>query len=748
MPTIKYFYEFNGFDGIDNRVEIIDTVGSPVPREIIAGKEAFSIEYPQVKKLEPLQGSGATLLLIDDRKKDDPSYKGFGFTDLYTDQMQQYIVKHYRRESRTAPWEVNWIGWLDSETYNEHLSDTPPYEVEFTASDFNILDRLKYRDGDDARWGGTVSLWEHLKRCLQKLNLPFGSIYVYCSTYARDIFVKGERALEHMFITSGNFYDEDGEPMSLRETIESIFRTFALMMVQRGGDIYIYDYNLKAESGDAVHFLQYDASEFKFIGLREINVKAGNIPDTGFAGTEGEYGYEEPYNNVQIRSSIYADTSGGDFGINDDNLKDFDHEEAYDPIQGDDIKYYNGCGDWEIFNGTQFMRYNIAGWEDSKKIVGGILKRHTGSQDVPVTPRLRMTPANELVLNEDDKLVIAIRVYPWLYNCLSIDGKIHPDDAPTSIDAVIGPPPGRITGVLKDKKKRQHMGLLFGDLVMIDKAGNPVWYYKNYGGDEDEIHGHTPRWISASSGVPPAGFVTGFAGNERLNEWIIQKETGNSPLRIKTSGDNMTVVRPKEEFQGGIEIIHPPENGLQMQLTLYDMIFSKPYYEGWRQDFPWELCVLLTSVEIKAAAKKGELRNEDTIFRSYINKKVKSDYPSLTLKVVGVWREGTLIGRANLLDESYKPLTDVFARGVNSGALPEELLLATIHSNHSVRNQSFGVEINGCENVMGKMITYLPLLEGVFMVTGCKINFSAGKTTLQAVGFSEDTMSLSDIPYD
>jgi hypothetical protein len=210
----------------------------------------------------------------------------------------------------------------------------------------------------------------------------------------------------------------------------------------------------------------------------------------------------------------------------------------------------------------------------------------------------------------------------------------------------------------------------------------------------------------------------------------------------------MTVVRPKEEFQGGIEIIHPPANGLQMQLTLYDMIFSKPYYEGWRQDFTWELCVLLTSVEIKATAKKGTLRNEDTIFRSYINKKVKSDYPSLTLKVVSVWREGTLIGRANILDKSLKPLTDVFSRGVNGGSLLEELLLATIHSNHSVRNQSFGVEINGCENIMGKIISYSPLLSGDFMVTGCRINFADGNTTLQAVGFSEDNMSLSDIPYD
>jgi hypothetical protein len=735
MAGIKYFYEFNGFDGIDNRVEIIDTVGNPVPQEIIGGPEAFSLEYPQVKKLEPVQGSGATLRLIDDRKEDDPSYKGFGFTDLYTDQMQQYVVKHYRRENRTSPWVVNWIGWLDSETYNEHLSDTPPYEVEFTASDFNILERLKYRDADDARWGGTVTLWEHLKRCIKKLNLPFGNIYVYWSTYIQDLFIKGGRGLEFMLLQSGNFYDEDGEPMSLRETIESILRTFALMMVQRGGDIYIYDYNIKAENWNAVRFLQYSGPEFERTGTQELSVSAGNIPDIGFSGTEGEYGYEELYNNVQIRSSIYADTSGGNFDITDDNLRDFDHKEVYDPEGGDEINYYRSCGDWQTLNGTLFMLYKIAEWEKSKGIVGGILKNYT-QDGAPTTPRLRMTSVGELTLNPDDKLTLLIRVYPWLYNYIGPKGvKVDPDDTPPN--------------VVKDQKKTQHMGLLFGDLVMIDKAGNPVYYYKNYEGNEDEIHGHTPAWLSASSGVPPSRFVTGFAGNERLNEWIIQKEIGNSPLRIKKSFlDSLTVIRPKEEFQAGIEIIHPPVGGLQMQLTLYDMIFSKPYYEGWRSNFPWELCVLLTSVEIKAAAKKGSLRNEDTIFRSYINKRVKSDYPALTLKVIGVWREGTLIGRANILDRSLKPLTNVFSRGVNGGSLPEELLLATIHSNYSTRNQNFGVDINGCENVMGKIITYSPLLEGSFMVTGCKINFADGKTSLQAVGFSEDNIYLSNIPYD
>ena len=41
----------------------------------------------------------------------------------------------------------------------------------------------------------------------------------------------------------GNFYDEDGEPMTWRTVLDETLRPFAMRMIQRSGDVFIYDLN-------------------------------------------------------------------------------------------------------------------------------------------------------------------------------------------------------------------------------------------------------------------------------------------------------------------------------------------------------------------------------------------------------------------------------------------------------------------------------------------------------------------------
>lgn len=126
----RYHHQFIGADDVANRFEIW-TDKNVQSVHIEASAEPFLIEYAEAKKLEPVRGSQVTMELV--------SQSIFQFVDLHTDTMQDYLVKFFRDEK------LYWIGWLDAELYNEQLSSTPPYYVTFTASDFNIWERLKYR---------------------------------------------------------------------------------------------------------------------------------------------------------------------------------------------------------------------------------------------------------------------------------------------------------------------------------------------------------------------------------------------------------------------------------------------------------------------------------------------------------------------------------------------------------------------------------------------------------------------------
>lgn len=91
--NIKYYHDFIGADDVVNRFEILQS-SSTTPEIIKAAPDAFALEYLEVKKLEPVQGSQATLKLISERN--------FQFLDLHTDDMQKYLIKFYGQASCTG----------------------------------------------------------------------------------------------------------------------------------------------------------------------------------------------------------------------------------------------------------------------------------------------------------------------------------------------------------------------------------------------------------------------------------------------------------------------------------------------------------------------------------------------------------------------------------------------------------------------------------------------------------------------
>ncbi len=260
--NIKYYHDFIGADDVVNRFEILQN-SSTTPKLIKATNEPFCIEYFEVKKLEPVQGSLATLKLI--------SESIFQYIDLHTDDMREYMIKFYRSG------QLYWVGYLDSELYNENLTDSAPYTVEFSGADFNILERLKFRNESENAYTDIASFITQLKRCFDKLGLPFQKLYIGCSTTPEGVtMTTTQTALHVLYIQSSNFYDEDGEPMSCREVVESILKPFGLMMVQRDASVYIYDLNT-VKSGGVMKCYNFDT--LSYIGDTAVNVLLGYISE-------------------------------------------------------------------------------------------------------------------------------------------------------------------------------------------------------------------------------------------------------------------------------------------------------------------------------------------------------------------------------------------------------------------------------------------------------------------------------------
>lgn len=259
--TLKYWEEFRSVRNTLYRVEILTDETSTTPIEVVSPYDTpIEIEWNEVDKLEPVQGACLTLSLSS---KSDRQ-----FLSLFSIDVGTVRVDVYRDGT------LYWSGMLDPELYEEPYSEKQDYDVSFTFSDFAILDRL--------RWGkkGVCSLQEVIDVCLNASGIHYNKLEKFISTKTSAAETR-PIDLSALYILCENFYDEDGEPMTLREVLDEVLRPFALRMVQKGGNIYLYDLN-------AV-YTNMDVAEVKW------------------ADVDAELNTDKIYNNVKVVFSPYAD---------------------------------------------------------------------------------------------------------------------------------------------------------------------------------------------------------------------------------------------------------------------------------------------------------------------------------------------------------------------------------------------------------------------------------------------------------
>lgn len=718
---VLYYNEFKGLDGKMNRLEILSAT-SNAATEITTTGTPFVLQYQDVDKLTPIQGSQATMELV--------SKSNFQFRNLHTDDMQGFMVSFYREGK------IFWHGWLDPELYNETLSSSAPYPVTFSASDFNVLERLRYRNDSLGKFDDIVPMITHIHRGLKMLALPFFKLYIGCSTTLSDDTLSAlETVLHKTYVMSANFYDEDGEPMTCREVIESILQPYGLMMVQRDGNVYIYDYNTLA---GGLPMKRYDFSSLVYEADESVNFNFGNVLVIGTRSAEGDYGYEEMINNVRLTSSLYGDSSMVDINMSEDTLK-----ELIDSYTGRDFYLYN----YDYCFGMENLSGKYSLYRRDEDIVGAFLPY---SPDVsPITPVYRVKCPSYFIgvdSNGEEESLCSLNIRLQSY--------VNTRDNPFATDTGVKDNPN--DGTLK----------LYCNLYTTDLDGKPLKYLKLIDrGDENDDSAGTGR-PPAGDDSTPYGYLWNLAQDGQIEQgkcvlWISQEEAEDGNILDSWTG-NANVMNPNyqhfnpsvSKIDVGTGLYVPWSAGyLVFEITNRSRIVNPRYDKGEGTDglLSKDLVkgILINNISIKLYKGGEEASMDDYEFKSYINKKVASDMKDIELKCISANEEGVPLGKGNILrknGDSYKLATS-FTRSGQTDIL-ERLLMCTIHSNFSQKNERFSVDLKIKGNPIMSHLSYTPVLQGEYLVQGCEMDFRAGKVRISAVGYSDDTAKLSDIPYD
>lgn len=702
--NIKYYHDFIGADDVVNRFEILQS-SSTTPEIIEAAPDAFALEYLEVKKLEPVQGSQATLKLISERN--------FQFLDLHTDDMQKYLIKFYRSG------QLYWIGYLDSELYNENLTDYAPYAVEFSGADFNILERLKFRNESEKPYTDIASFLIQLKRCFDRLGLPFQKLYIGCSTAPGGGMSVSETALHVLYIHSANFYDEDKEPMSCREVVESILQPLGLMMVQRDACVYIYDLNT-VKSGGVMKC--YDFSTLSYIGDTAVNVLLGDIGEIGTMSTDASLSFEEMINNTTITSSLYADNLKESTELDIKELSD-KIEISRPPINS---YFYNKSTQIESLNGGIFAVYRgrmSAPYEEGETELGCYAKYEPTPASILPLFRLK---SSKYITKVEPKTEGRYEIYPYIINL--------------SMSAYASSTPQPIMQKGEENIKNSEVLKLYCNLYITNDQGKITAYYST-------LSGNTYGWVPVSNGVIEQGKFILWFSKEKSEGSMLDNWTINS--NISVINDQATGYPYASEAEKGILVKPDVSGNLIFEITNKSLIYNPS--SGDEVATGKVIMLLFDKIDVDIKDQNGKSPSTDDYeFKSYINKKVSADYDEVTLKCISANEDKLPVGKANILKKvgEHYELQLSYTRAGQTDIL-ERLLMCTIHSNFTTKNKAISVDIKMTENPTLRYVTYKNVLQSDGMyVTGATLDFHNAKTTIKAVEFSADVDRLSDIPYE
>ena len=187
----------------------------------LEGDEPCVIEWQETGKMDVVQSSKCTLRVSNESDR----------------QMVQLINHPHAALLVSRDGKGYWMGYLDDAVYEEPYSFKKSYVTELTFTDFGILNRVPFT------LTGKQSVLAIVRHCLESTaygNAPHINLYTSLLEPKSGMPI----TLDMLYINADRFEakDESWDAMTnKREVLEEILRPLGLRIMQKNGQIYIYD---------------------------------------------------------------------------------------------------------------------------------------------------------------------------------------------------------------------------------------------------------------------------------------------------------------------------------------------------------------------------------------------------------------------------------------------------------------------------------------------------------------------------
>lgn len=699
---LRYKGEFFSIAGVLWRVEIWQDAEVPYPAVAelrFPAESPLVFEWTETDKLEPVQGSGATLQIVS---KVDRQYK-----DLYAVEAGSIRLDAYRDDV------LYWSGTLDTETYEEPFSYENEYEVKLTFSDFALLDRLNFS------LRGTRSINGLFNALIEETKINFRSIDKYVSTTCGS--VSGDM-LDGVGISCENFYDEEGVPLTMREVLEEILRPFTLRLIQREGKLFVYDLNAiqMTLEPEVISWQRDDA----VLGVDQIykNVTLTFSP----------YPQEKLYSN-SLKENLFDQGAIRYYVAKDRSRSALDVNNIGFTI---DLKESASIGEDIEINTDKARLFKITPVFSGSEALG--IASRVRSVETPMSPSYGETPIDTnstkygntwlFKIRQTFSLPETMKVFNWgnigqniddnstLTNIMLrlkaevlIDGRYNPFEEATKLN-------GKYEYEKMNDVTEYNVTYV---LRMIDTDGNVKMHYENRvldkNSEEDgflkdykEING---KWVNGDIKDYESLVTTlRYYNRSGYTGWTGGWQTNNVGYR-------RAYVPRDSAGEGDLIPIPPGCQGCTLELTVtscFGRILNPHKYNSVvssSQKTPrW---VLYKIPEITLVNQYGkEIDGNDIEYKSWLNSLAKEEKKIET--IVGTPRTSSNFGMGMLMDVSSRTTLSTFSRAGVKAPL-EKLLIGTWYSNYSKRMNM----LSGTVRLLDKFGTYTDVNEpGTYLMVG------------------------------
>ena len=151
-----------------------------------------------------------------------------------------------------------WFGFLDDAIYEEPYSFQRAYVTELTFSDFGILNRTPFT------LTGKQSVADIVDDCLETIG---GGSVPNVNLYTSLLHLKPLQpiTLDQLYVNADRFASDDGdswgEMTTKRDVLEEILRPLGLRIMQKNGQIYIYDIEYLRDDGAMYNYIVWKGTD-------------------------------------------------------------------------------------------------------------------------------------------------------------------------------------------------------------------------------------------------------------------------------------------------------------------------------------------------------------------------------------------------------------------------------------------------------------------------------------------------------